>query len=184
MIVLVAISQVKSMDPVDIALYAALFILSAALLRTLLTGKRRHGRSPPEPFPLPIIGHLHLLGPALHQTFHHLSLKYGELMQVRLGSIRCAVVSSPELAKECLKTNELVFSSRKHSTAIDIVTYDSSFAFSPYGPYWKYIKKLCTYELLGARNLLHFQPIRTLEVNTFIQILMNKGNFLFSRNQF
>lgn len=164
------------MDAVDIALYAALFLLSATLLRTVLGGGRRRGRSPPEPFPLPIIGHLHLLGPALHQTFHQLSQKYGELMQVRLGSIRCVVVSSPELAKECLKTNELTFSSRKHSTAIDIVTYDSSFAFSPYGPYWKYIKKLCTYELLGARNLLHFQPIRTLEVNTFLQILMKKGN--------
>ncbi|KAL1558637.1 unspecific monooxygenase [Salvia divinorum] len=160
------------MEQLEIGLFAAIFFISAALIHILL---RKKSRFPPGPLPLPVIGHLHLLGPRLHQTFHDLSQRYGPLMQLRLGSINCVVASSPELAKECLKTQELVFSSRKHSTAIDIVTYDSSFAFSPLGPYWKFIKKLCTYELLGARNLLHFQPIRTLEVNTFLQILLRKG---------
>lgn len=96
-------------------------------------------------------------------------------MQLRLGSVRCVVAATPELAKEFLKTNEHVFSSRKRSTAIDIITYNSSFAFATYGPYWKYIKKLCTYQLLGARNLKQFQPIRTLQVQTFLQVLMQKG---------
>nr|AWX67430.1 flavone synthase II [Salvia miltiorrhiza] len=161
------------MELVEMGAYAALFLVSAALSRSILRSKlRRHA---PGPFPLPIIGHLHLLGPRLHQSFHELSQRYGPLMQLRLGSIKCVVASSPELAKEFLKTHDLVFSSRKHSTAVDIVTYDSSFAFSPLGPYWKFIKKLCTYELLGARNLLHFQPVRTLEVNTFLQILLRKG---------
>ncbi|KAL0390169.1 UNVERIFIED_CONTAM: 3,9-dihydroxypterocarpan 6A-monooxygenase [Sesamum calycinum] len=159
----------------EITLYTALFLLSAVLLLLLLTRKRRGLSSPPGPLALPIIGHLHLLGPRLHQTFHDFSQRYGPLIQLHLGSIPCVVVSSPELAKEFLKTHELNFSSRKHSTAIDIVTYDSSFAFSPYGPYWKFIKKLCTYELLGARNLNHFQPIRTLEVRNFLEDLMRKG---------
>nr|AHJ89438.1 flavone synthase [Plectranthus barbatus] len=163
------------MDHVEAALFAAIFLLSAALLNHLLTGKRRQNAYPPGPFPLPIIGHLHLLGPRLHHTFHDLTQRYGPLMQVRLGSIRCVIAATPELAKEFLKTSELVFSARKHSTAIDIVTYESSFAFSPYGPYWKYIKKLCTYELLGARNLNHFLPIRTIEVKTFLEALMQKG---------
>ncbi|KAG8387788.1 hypothetical protein BUALT_Bualt02G0057600 [Buddleja alternifolia] len=159
------------MDTLQFTLSATLFLLSAALL-AIFTTKRRH---PPGPFALPIIGHLHLLGPKLHHTFHQLSNRYGPLIQLHLGSIPCVVVSTPELAKEFLKTHELIFSSRKHSTAIDIVTYDSSFAFSPYGPYWKFIKKLCTYELLGARNLNHFQPIRTLEVKHFLQLLMQKA---------
>ncbi|KAK6142103.1 hypothetical protein DH2020_006971 [Rehmannia glutinosa] len=163
------------MDTVEILLSAALFLLSAALLRTILTKTRHRLPTPPRPLALPIIGHLHLLGPRLHHTFHDLAQRYGPLIQIHLGSVPCVVVSTPELAREFLKTHELNFSSRKHSTAIDIVTYDSSFAFSPYGPYWKFIKKLCTYELLGARNLSHFQPIRTLEVKSFLQILMRRG---------
>ncbi|CAA3011759.1 Flavone synthase II, partial [Olea europaea subsp. europaea] len=63
----------------------------------------------------------------------------------------CVVVSTAEPTKQFRKTNELTFSSRKHSTAIKILPYNSSFAFSPYGPYWKFIKKLCIYKLLGAR---------------------------------
>ncbi|KAK4492032.1 hypothetical protein RD792_002822 [Penstemon davidsonii] len=160
-------------SPFEITLYFTLFILTTLLL--LLLARKRLSSSPPGPFSLPIIGHLHLLGPKLHQTFHQFSLKYGPLIQLHLGSVPCVVASTPELAKEFLKTHELVFSSRKHSTAIDIVTYESSFAFAPYGPYWKFIKKLCTYELLGARNLNHFQPIRSLEINGFVGLLMKKG---------
>uniref|UniRef100_A0A1W7HBN6 Cytochrome P450 n=1 Tax=Scoparia dulcis TaxID=107240 RepID=A0A1W7HBN6_SCODU len=163
-------------DLVEITLYATLFFLSSILVRTILSGKRRHHFSSlPGPLALPVIGHLHLLGPRLHQTFHDLSQKYGPLIKLNLGSVPCVIASTPELAKEFLKTNELAFAARKHSTAIDIVTYDSSFAFSPYGPYWKFIKKLCTYELLGARNIGHFQPIRKLEITSFLTILSQKA---------
>ncbi|XP_041989551.1 cytochrome P450 93B16-like [Salvia splendens] len=155
------------MEQVEVAVFAAIFLISSALTRIFL---RKKERFPPGPFPLPVIGHLHL-----HQTFHDLSKHYGPLMQLRLGSTTFVVVSSPELVKECLKTQDLVFSSRKQSTAIDIITYYSSFAFGPITSYWKFVKKLCTYELLGARNLLHFQPLRALEVNSFLQILMRKG---------
>ncbi|PIN23950.1 Cytochrome P450 CYP2 subfamily [Handroanthus impetiginosus] len=163
------------MDSVQLTLYAALFLLSGGFLLTVLARNRRRTSLPPGPLALPIIGHLHLLGPRLHQTFHDLSKRYGPLYRLRLGSISYVVVSSPEVARECLKTNELVFSSRDHTTAIDTVTQGSSFAFSPYGPYWKFIKKLCTYELLGARNLNHFLPVRDFEVKSFLEILMKKG---------
>nr|AEG73887.1 flavone synthase [Picrorhiza kurrooa] len=161
--------------PLEITLYTTLFIVSALLLAICTGNRRRNHSRPPGPFPLPLIGHLHLLGPKLHHTFHDFSQRYGPLVQLYLGSVHCVLASSPELAKEFLKTHELASSSRKHSTAIDIVTYESSFAFAPYGPYWKYIKKLCTYELLGARNLNHFLPIRTLEVRSFLGDLMDKA---------
>ncbi|XP_073146977.1 cytochrome P450 93B2-like [Henckelia pumila] len=154
-----------------------LFVATLVLIIAIYKQKRSNNilPSPPGPFALPIIGHLHLLGPRIHQTFHHLSQRYGPLFQLRLGSVLCVVVSTPELAKEFLKTHELVFSSRKHTTAIDIVTYESSFAFSPYGPYWKYIKKLCTYQLLGARNLANFEPIRKIEIVDFLKVVSEKA---------
>ncbi|GER29400.1 cytochrome P450 [Striga asiatica] len=163
------------MDAVQISLAVFLVLLSVAVLSALARGRRRGPPLPPGPLALPIIGNLHLLGPRLHQTFHELGKRHGPLFRLRLGSIFCVVATTPELAREFLKTHELVFSNRKHSTAIDVVSYKSSFAFSPYGPYWKYIKKLCTYELLGARNLSHFQPIRTMEVRDFLQTLMHRA---------
>ncbi|KAF2283396.1 hypothetical protein GH714_003889 [Hevea brasiliensis] len=117
---------------------------------------------------LPIIGHLHLLGPLIHHSFREISSRYGPLIYLRLGSISVVVASAPELAKELLKTHELTFSSRKHSIAIDHLTYNSSFAFAPYGPYWKFIKKISTFELLGNRMLTKFLPIRKQELHHFL----------------
>nr|AMQ91109.1 flavone synthase II [Lonicera japonica]AMX23489.1 flavone synthase II [Lonicera japonica] len=151
-------------------------IFTTALLLLLKVFKKNHKlRPPPSPFTLPIIGHLHLLGPLIHQSFHRLSTLYGPLIQLKIGYIPCVVASTPELAKEFLKTHELAFSSRKHSAAIKLLTYDVSFAFSPYGPYWKFIKKTCTFELLGTRNMNHFLPIRTNEIRRFLQVMLEKA---------
>ncbi|XVF73982.1 hypothetical protein PTKIN_Ptkin13bG0025200 [Pterospermum kingtungense] len=96
-------------------------------------------------------------------------------MYLRLGFVESVVVSNPELAKELLKTYELTFSARKHTAAIDHLTYNSSFAFAPYGPYWKFIKKLSTFELLGNRTLGQFLPVRTKELHQFISFLLEKS---------
>nr|BAD91809.1 flavone synthase II [Gentiana triflora] len=151
---------------------ASIFVLSILLFRAIYTTKNRRLRLPPSPFGLPIIGHLHLLGPKIHHSFHNLYKRYGPIFHLRLGSNRCIVVSTPELAKEFLKTHELDFAYRKNSSAISLLTYHVSFAFAPYGPYWKYIKKITTYQLLGNRNLTHFEPIRRLETNRVLYDLM------------
>ncbi|KAH7837741.1 hypothetical protein Vadar_017444 [Vaccinium darrowii] len=92
---------------------------------------------PPTPFSLPIVGHLHLLSPLIHCSLDRLSSIHGPLIRLRLGSVPCIVFSTPQYAKEFLKTHDLNFSTRKNSTAINRLTYNSSFAFAPYGPYWK-----------------------------------------------
>nr|AGV40781.1 flavone synthase [Saussurea medusa] len=150
-------------------------VLLSSLFLYLLIKKNQNHRLPPSPPSLPIIGHLHHLGPLIHQSFHHLSTKYGPLIHLRLGSVTCVVASTPDLARDFLKTNELAFSSRKHSLAIDHITYGVAFAFAPYGPYWKFIKKMSTVELLGNQNLGHFLPIRTQEIHELLHTLMNKA---------
>ena len=91
-------------------------------------------RLPPSPLALPIIGHLHLLAPIPHQALHKLSNRYGPLLHLFLGSVPCVVASSPEMAKEFLKTHENSFSNRPNSAVVDYITYGSQgFAFAPYG---------------------------------------------------
>ncbi|KAJ0024858.1 hypothetical protein Pint_06903 [Pistacia integerrima] len=159
-----------------IILYVLIFLLSILILKTLFSFSSKHYKLPPSPFALPVVGHLHLLSPFMHHSFHMLSSRYGPLIHLRIGSVNCVVASSPEIAKELLKTNELTFSARKHTAAIDHLTYNSSFAFAPYGPYWKFIKKISTVELLGARTLGQFLPIRSQELQDFVKLLLEKSH--------
>lgn len=159
--------------------YAILLLLIALLLGVFIFFITKQKwltlRLPPSPRALPIIGHLHLLGPLIHHSFHELSSRYGTLLYLKLGSVPCILASTPELAKQLLKANDLAFSSRKNSLAADHLTYNSPFAFAPYGPYWKFINKLVTTELLGNRTLNQFLSIRTKELHEFIRYLANKA---------
>lgn len=154
-----------------------LWLLSTIVVRSLLTRKKNKNRlTPPSPPSLPIIGHLHLISKLPHQSLHELSTYYGPIVQIFLGSKRCLVTSSPEIAKEFLKTNEIYFSNRFISAAVHYLSYGSKgFLFAPYGEYWKFMKKMCMSELLGRRTLDQFLPLRQQETLRFLRLLQRKG---------
>lgn len=161
----------------DLVFYAILFLLSYFLLRTIfhitLHGHRVH--LPPSPLALPIIGHLHLLDPLMHQALHKLSSRHGPFMYLRLGSVQSVVVSNPEMAKEFLKTHDLTFSYRIFNQAIDYLTYNAATPLAPYGSLWIFIKKLSISELLGSHTLNKFLPVRTQELHSFLGLLFDKS---------
>ncbi|XXG56586.1 hypothetical protein AAC387_Pa03g3962 [Persea americana] len=163
----------------DIQYYAILFLVwlvSTLVARAILSKTRPNLRLPPSPLALPIIGHFYLLGPFPHQSFHKLSIRYGPLMLLRLGSVPTVIVSSVEAAKEILKTHETAFTDRPSTSAIRLLSYDTSgFIFGPYGPYWKFMKKLCMSELLNGRTLDLMLPIRRLELRRFLQLLAERS---------
>ncbi|KAK9170158.1 hypothetical protein Syun_002298 [Stephania yunnanensis] len=154
-----------------------LLITSIFLLQTLLSRRARRERLPPSPLRLPIIGHLHLLGPILHQTFHKLSTNYGPLIHIYVGSVPCVIASSVDMAKEFLKTHELSFSSRPVSAAVHYLSFGSAdFFFASYGPYWKFMKKVSMSQLLGGRTLEQLQHVRREEIHHFLRTLLLKSN--------
>lgn len=80
------------------------------------------------------------------------------------------------MAKEFLKTHENSFSNRPNSAVVDYITYGSQdFSFAPYGPYWKFMKKLCMSELLGGRTLDLLLPDRRDEIARFMELLSRKS---------
>eukprot|EP01018_Ginkgo_biloba_P008230 Gb_40815 [translate_table: standard] len=134
---------IKKMDGVN-----ASVIGLAVLLVAWIVFKRRHGSSnqklklPPGPPPLPIIGNLHMLGKLPHRKLRELSKKYGPIMFLRLGSVPTVVASSPEMAKDVLKTNDLIFASRPATCVGKNMVYNSTgVGFCPYGPYWRKMRK-------------------------------------------
>ncbi|XP_061346434.1 cytochrome P450 93A3-like [Gastrolobium bilobum] len=152
-------------------------VLSTILLRSILRRKQNKILLPPSPWSLPIIGHLHLLSPIPHQDFHKLSIRYGPIIHLFLGSVPCVVASTAEAAKEFLKTHETSFSNRPAQTvAVKSLTYGfQDFTFAPYGPYWKFMKKLCMSELLGGRMLDRLLHVRQQETKRFIKLVFKKG---------
>ncbi|QHO24268.1 hypothetical protein HN873_039790 [Arachis hypogaea] len=151
-------------------------VIRAILIRHHNNGDQHH-QNPPNPPALPIIGHLHLISSLQHQTLHNLSARYGPIFQIFLGSFPCVVVSAPEIAKEFLKTHDSSFSGRfVKSSAQYYMTYGlKGLVLTPYGSYFKFMKKLCMAELLGKRTLDQLLPLRREETLRFLKLLQKKG---------
>eukprot|EP01018_Ginkgo_biloba_P008366 Gb_09401 [translate_table: standard] len=137
-------------------------LLLAIIVRVYNTrkiGNRR--RLPPGPPAWPIIGNLPQLGDKPHQSLFDLAHKYGPLMSLQLGSKTTVVVSSPSMAREVLKDNAQSFSSRSINIAAKIFAYQgTSLVWSPYGPRWRLLRKICNNELFTAKRLDNLQHLR------------------------
>ncbi|KAI3743140.1 hypothetical protein L1987_60843 [Smallanthus sonchifolius] len=131
---------------------------------------------PPTPFRLPIIGHLHLLSPSAHRAFHKLSMRYGPVFRVFLGSTPCVVVTSPEIPKQVFKVHEHVFLDRPQNSIVDYISYGcKGFIFAPYGSYWTFMKKITMSQLLNGKTLDFLLPVRRDEINHFIKYISLKA---------
>ncbi|XP_050378681.1 licodione synthase-like [Argentina anserina] len=157
------------------AIELVLFIVFLVLAFLISRHFRVNHRLPPSPLALPIIGHFHLLNPLIHRSFHDLYLRLGPIFSLRLGSVPCVVVTSPELAKEFLKTHELSFMNRTANIAAASMTYNASFAFASHGPYWKFVRKLSTNELLSSLSVDKFLSIRNQEYVRVFRMLAKKA---------
>eukprot|EP01018_Ginkgo_biloba_P005069 Gb_27806 [translate_table: standard] len=153
----------------------------AVLLVAWIFLKRRHGspdqklKLPPGPRPLPIIGNLHMLGKLPHRKLRELSKKYGPIMFLRLGSVPTVVASTPEMAKEFLKTHDLIFASRPATCQGKYVVYNSTdLGFAPYGPYWRKMRKVCVLELLSSKRIESMKFIREEEIAVMRESIMKQ----------
>ncbi|KAG5611356.1 hypothetical protein H5410_022637 [Solanum commersonii] len=107
----------------------------------------------------------HLAGGPPHRVLRDLAEKYGPLMHLQLGEVSAVVVTSPEMAKQVLKTHDIAFASRPKLLSMDIICYNRrDIAFSPYGEYWRQMRKICIMEVLSAKNVRSFSSIRHDEV--------------------
>nr|XP_020166891.1 indole-2-monooxygenase-like [Aegilops tauschii subsp. strangulata] len=123
-------------------------------------------RLPSPPNKLPLIGHLHLVGSLPHISLRNLAEKHGpDVMLLRLGAIPSLVVSSARAAMAVLRTHDHVFASRVQSAMTDILYYGSTdMGFSPYGDYWRQIRKITATHLLSSKKVGSYRLARENEV--------------------
>lgn len=154
-------------------IYAALsFFLLFLLFNWLLQKKRSHTtKAPPPPEAggaWPLIGHLHLLVRSKqppHVTLGNMADKYGPIFTFRSGVRKTLVVSNYEMAKQCFTTNDKAFASRPKTVATEIMANNlAMFGFSPYGDYWRHMRKITTMEVLSNKRIEILKHVMESEV--------------------
>ncbi|KAJ0040939.1 hypothetical protein Pint_26787 [Pistacia integerrima] len=104
------------------------------------------------------------------RDFYQLAQKYGSIMFLRLGLIPTVVVSSPHAAEQFLKTHDLNFASRPPVDTLKHMAYGQrNLAFSPYGSYWRTMRKICMLELLSRNKISSNQGMRKEELDLLIE---------------
>ncbi|GMN58587.1 hypothetical protein TIFTF001_027682 [Ficus carica] len=138
--------------------------------RNKTTSSKTKRHLPPSPPKLPIIGNLHQLGKNPHISLLNLAQKYGPILFLQLGQVPTVIVSSARVAKEALKTHDLALSSRPQIFSAKHLFYNcTDIVFSPYGAYWRYIRRICILELLSAKRVQSFSFIREEEVARLVR---------------
>ncbi|XP_015063366.1 geraniol 8-hydroxylase-like [Solanum pennellii] len=155
------------MDYFDILL-GVLFVW--ILVRGVLISLRRSKRVAPGPFPLPIIGNLHLLGHKPHISLTQLAKKYGPIMNLKLGQINAVVISSSVLAKEAMQKQDLAFSNRFVIDAIRACNHDDfSVIWLPVNnSQWRTLRKIMNSHIFSGNKLDANEHLRTKKMQELI----------------
>jgi Cytochrome P450 len=162
-----------------IALYLLILILPILLL--VYTQTRYSSNTnpclPPSPPALPLLGHLHRLGILPHRSLYQLSSKYGPIMYLHLGSVRTVLLSSAGAVEKSICCHDRELSSRPHMAVPDILLYGcSDVAFSPYGEYWRQVRRICVSHLLSTKRVQSFGFIREQEVSLLIDKIRSSSS--------
>ncbi|GMN26504.1 hypothetical protein TIFTF001_001329 [Ficus carica] len=149
-------------------LYLLLFLSIFLLIRKLVFHQTKN--SPPKPFSIPIIGHLHLLKPPIYLTLQTLSQKYGPIFSLRVGCQSFLVLSSPSAVEDCITKNDILFANRPSSTASDLMSYDhTSIVTAPYGHLWRSLRRLITIEIFSQISLNKSSSVREELVRSLVR---------------
>uniref|UniRef100_A0ACD5VAL8 Uncharacterized protein n=1 Tax=Avena sativa TaxID=4498 RepID=A0ACD5VAL8_AVESA len=130
-----------------------LTVLLVLYRATTSSWRRGHRCLPPGPRGLPLVGNILDTRDMTHQGLARLAARYGGLLYLRVGRLRTVVVSTPEMARLVLQTNDRAFANRPASEAIAYLTYGrADMVFAQYGPFWRELRKLCTHRLFSHRR--------------------------------
>ncbi|XP_068647347.1 cytochrome P450 71A9-like [Aristolochia californica] len=132
---------------------------------------------PPGPRKLPIVGNLLQFGELTHRSLYTLSLRHGPLMFLQLGSYPAIVVSSADTAREIFKNHDNAVLNRPTTFAVRKLFYGcSDMAFTPYGEYWREVKKLCTLKLFTLKRTQSFRAVREEEVSLLMESIARSSS--------
>nr|WOF00835.1 flavonoid hydroxylase 3 [Dracocephalum moldavica] len=149
-----------------------------AVVKLVRCGNESSQNEIPGPKKLPVIGNLHLLagGSLPHRVFRDLAAKYGPLMRLQLGQIPFLIVSSVEVAKQVVRSHDVVFANRIPMLAAITISYNyHDIVVAPYGEHWRQLRRICTLELLSSRRVKSFRAIREEENSKLAHLIASNA---------
>ncbi|XP_051202822.1 desmethyl-deoxy-podophyllotoxin synthase [Lolium perenne] len=159
-------------------LYLLILLPLLAIIPFLCLNRRRRScaavrlRLPPSPWALPVLGHLHHLArDQPHRAMRDLARRHGPLILLRLGGLPVVVASSADAAREVMVSRDVDFATRHMSRMVrlSIAQGAEGIIFAPYGDEWRQMRKICTVELLSARRVRSFRPVREEEAGRLLR---------------
>ncbi|KAI7995335.1 Flavonoid 3'-monooxygenase [Camellia lanceoleosa] len=146
-------------------------------LRTFTNSRNQTTEAPLPPGPrgLPVLGYLPFLGTNLHHSFSHLAHHYGPVFKLWLGNKLYVVITSPSLAKQVVRDQDIVFSNRDPPISALAATYGAQdIAWSSYGSHWRNMRKIFVREMLSNSSLEACYNLRRTEVRKTITQVYRK----------
>ncbi|XP_013691273.1 cytochrome P450 76C3-like [Brassica napus] len=127
---------------------------------------------PPGPPKLPVVGNIFQVGYSPHRSLTALSKIYGPIMGLKLGSLTTIVISSPEAAKEALKTQDHHLSARTFNDPVRVFDHhEYSVAWGPPSARWRLLRKTTTMHLLSTQRLNAMEPLRMKKVEELMSFI-------------
>uniref|UniRef100_A0A8C0T5R7 Cytochrome P450 1A n=1 Tax=Canis lupus familiaris TaxID=9615 RepID=A0A8C0T5R7_CANLF len=100
-------------------------------------------KSPPGPWGWPLLGNVLTLGKSPHLALSRLSQRYGDVLQIRIGSTPVLVLSGLDTIRQALVRQGDDFKGRPDLYSFSLVTDGQSLTFSPdSGPVWAARRRL------------------------------------------
>ncbi|KAM3396827.1 flavonoid 3'-monooxygenase [Capsicum galapagoense] len=153
-------------------------ILALLWFLSFFINKSKNGQPPlpPGPKALPFLGNLHSLDPELHTWFASLSQTYGPICRLWLGKKVGVIITSPALAREVLKDQDTIFANRDVPAACRESSYGGKdIVWTPYGPKWRMLRKVCVREMLSGSTLDSVYALRKRELRQSINYFYNQA---------
>jgi len=100
-------------------------------------------------------------------------------MLLRLGELPVVVASSPDAAREVMRTHDAAFATRPRTATLRELTRDGlGVAFAPHGEHWRLLRKLCVTELLSARRVRSLRRGREAEAASLVASVASASSSL------
>ncbi|CAH8392385.1 unnamed protein product [Eruca vesicaria subsp. sativa] len=153
------------------------FILSCFFIISTTRSRRKKilpaAATPPGPPRLPIIGNINLVGKNPHRSFADLSKTYGPVMSLKLGCLNTVVITSPEAAREVLRTHDQILSSRGSNNSINSINHQElSLVWLPSSsPRWRLWRKLSATLLFSPQRMEATKALRMSKVKDLISFM-------------